>query len=186
MWNPFRTPLPASLTYAPYANEIRADTNSTVHSNNVFLDDVIYPDAVVEPESPAMLGDTQTQPDYDAAADAGGIRRELIFTPGPDPHAYAFLNPAPGSEDLAFARDQDGIPGTVSQNVFHGPVTGNPMDEWQVGARTQLMTLPAGYAGPVTGSPDADYATQVSYAYYQQMFGDYSVSAATDAAIAAV
>lgn len=187
MWNPFRTPLPDKLTYNPYASEIRADTNSTVHSNTVYLDDQVYPDGVVTPKTPGLIGDYETQPDYDASVSPEGLHRELVFTPGPDPHEYAFLAPTPNSSDNLIApRDQDGIAGTVSENIFWGPVDGRPMDEWQVGARQQLMTVPPGYGGPVTGSPDADYAAQLAYAYYQQVVQDYSPAAATDALVANV
>jgi len=187
MWNPFRQPLPAELTYNPYPNEIRGDTNSTVHSNAVYLDDVVYPDAVVTPHSPGLIGDYETQPDYDASVSPDGLHRQLIFTPGPDPHAYAFLAPTPGSPDNLYEpRDTAGIPGTVTENIYWGPVTGNAMDEWQEGARQQLYTIPPGNKGPVTGSPDADYASQLAYAYYQPVWSDYSPAAATDALIANV
>lgn len=183
MRNPFKTPMP--LTYNPYANEVRADTNSTVHSNAVYLDDVVYPDHVAKSQSASFLGDTEVQPSYDDSVDAPGIRREIIYTPGIQ-NGYAFTLPAAGAEDLATPRDVGGIPGMVYENVFHGPVSGNVMDEWQVGSRTQLESLPPGYTGPVTGSADADYATMLSYATYQQQLADFSGAVATDAMVQAV
>lgn len=175
------------LTYNPSANEVAADTNSTVHSNAVYLGDEIYPDGVLDAERNSMFGDDNTlHPDYDETNDAGGIRREIIFTPGPSPDAYAFTLPAAGAVDLSTTRDIGGIPGTVYENVFHGPVTGNPMDEWDVGKRQQLQTQIPGNTGPVTGSPAADYAHTVSYAAYQQMFSDYNPGASADALIAAI
>jgi len=183
MRNPFKTPMP--LTYNPYPNSVQADTNSTVHSNAVYLDDVVYPDAVAHSDSAYNLGDTQVQPDYDDTNDAGGIRREIILTPGLQ-NGYTFVSPAPGQVDRSTPEDVGGIPGTVYENVFHGPVTGFAMDEWQVGARTQLETTPPGYAGPVTGSPDADYSMQLAYATYAQQLQDYSSAVATDAMVAAI
>lgn len=183
MRNPFRTPLP--LSYNPYPNDIKADTNSTVHSNTVYLDDVVYPDAVAESDSASNFGDLQVQPSYDDSIDPAGIRRELIFTPG-IVNGYEFVTQENGQTDVAVPEDFGGIPGTVSLNVFHGPVSGNAMDEWQVGARTQLESTPPQYTGPVTGFPDADYATQLAYATYQQQLADYSSAVNTDAMVAAI
>lgn len=183
MRNPFKSPMP--LTYNPYPNDVQADTNSTVHSNAVFLDDVVYPDHVATSESASFFGDYSDQPSYDDSVDTEGIRREIIYTPGLQ-NGYNFVSPAPGQVDKSTTEDVGGIPGMVYENVFHGPVTGAAMDTWQVGARQQLETLPPGYTGPVTGFPDADYALMIAYSTYQQQIADYSSAVATDAMVQAI
>lgn len=168
MFNPFREPV---TSWSPQPSEIRADTNDTVHTSVVFLDDAVYPDAV----HADIVGPTGDIPSpVSASYSQGDESIELVFTPGPQ-HTQQFESPIPDY----------GVPGTDILAIHHGPVTGRPIDVWQEGNKTPTVSVAPGQYGPV-GSTEADYATRVAYANFQQLQVDYSNASADFAQIAAI
>ncbi len=115
---------------------------------------------------------------------AGPQERQILETPGSLPR-YEFLNPAPGSVDLAFPRDAGSVPGTVYENIMAGPVSGYAMDaDIPVGLRPVLLTRPPGQLGPVVGGED--YATMVANAAFQEAFAVYSNAPSDNTIISAI
>jgi len=168
MKNPFSTP----ISWSPEPSEIKADTNDTVHANVVFLDDAIQPDT---PYSDTF-GKTGDFPDATETPSYvnGDEHIENVFVPGPE-HTQQFQGPVPDW----------GVPGTDILTIHHGPVTGQPLDVWQEGNKTPTVAQAPGSYGPV-GLTEADYATRVAYANYQQLQQDYSSAAADYSQIAAI
>lgn len=180
MWNPFKAPLPQSVRSGNPA-EFGYPAEHYIFPSEVTLDDADYPDLTGIEDGVSQWRSTtgelfqSSNPEY-----AGHYVRTIDHTPGMLP-SFASVAPAPGSTDLAFPRDRDGVPGTNTLIGGEGPVTGEDYANWS-GERAVLHTPNIGNAGPVVGGPD--YSSQLSAAFYQQQAAQFA-QAYSDAAMVA-
>jgi|SRR6185312_7480260 len=184
MWNPFKTSLPPDVRSGQPAEYGYPSEHYLYPTETVVTDDANYPDELnTDTNSPeswrSTVGDKwpSAHPAYDRP-----YRREFQNSPGASPSDVPSVAPAPGSTDLAFPREQGGIPGTNRLIGGAGPVTGED-SEW-TGKRADLHTPAIGNAGPVTGGPD--YSNQLALAYFQQQAALFSQQYADSAMISAV
>lgn len=187
MWNPFKTSPPDSVRSsgaAPAEYGFPSEHLDTPF-NTVVLDDANYPDEPnQDTNSPSSWRSNtgelwpSSHPEYDRP-----YRRHIDNTPGPTADAGWSVAPAIGSTDLAFPRDQGGVPGTNTLIGGEGPVTGEDYANW-TGQRTALHTPAIGNAGPVVGGPD--YSSQLAAAFFQQQAAQYSREYADSAMVSAV
>lgn len=179
MWNPFTTPMQSTAYDETTAQQPNA-VDETVHADTVKLDDGYVPGGLPYEFSGPM--DLPADAGAFVPAYAGQSNRVLIFE-GAQQFEQTFLNPAPGSVDLAFPRSQGGIAGTVSENIRNGPVTGFAMDNYG-NRRQQLVQTPPGYGGPVVGG--TDQGQLAAQAYWQQSMAQYSNEASDQANVTAI
>lgn len=185
MRNPFTAPLPAGVRSGKPAEYGFPNEHYLYPVETVVLDDADYPDELnSETNSPSSwrsnTGDLfpSAHPEYDRP-----YRPHTDSTPGlRDVDAYS-IAPAPGSTDLAFPRQQGGVPGTNTLLGGTGPVTGEDYANW-TGQRARLHTPAIGNRGPVVGGPD--YSSQLSAAYFQQQAAQFSREYAESAMVSAV
>lgn len=151
--------------------------------SDVDLDDNNIPEYLTDSDSfsewRSNTGDLfqETHSSYD-----GVYQLDYLNIPGAQDLA-ANLAPAPGSEDLAFARNANGIPGTNRSIFSQGPVTGTPDVAW-TDKRTRTQAEHVGLNGPVVGG--ADVAQGVANAYYAQQNAMFSQAAAEASLMAAI
>lgn len=182
MWNPFKAPLPAAVRSGSPA-QYGYPAEHLAMPSEVTLDDADYPEntgidgGVTQWRSTTGELFQATNPEYNRP-----YVRHLDSTPGPRT-TFTELAPAPGSTDLAFPRDQGGIPGTNSLLSADGPVTGEDYANW-TGKRAELPTSAIGNNGPVVGGPD--YSSQLSAAFYQQQAAQFAQQYSEAAMVSAV
>lgn len=184
MWNPFKTPLRSDLRSGVPAEYGYPGEHYPYPMETVVVDDANYPDELnTETNSPeswrSTVGDRwpSAHPAYDRP-----YHREFLDNPGTPASDAPSVAPAIGSTDLAFPREQGGIPGTNRLIGGDGPVTGE--DSQWTGQRAGLHTPAIGNAGPVVGGPD--YSSQLAAAYFQQQAALYSQQYAESAMVSAV
>lgn len=184
MWNPFKTSLPQSVRSGQPAEYGYPDEHYLYPVESVDLDDANYPgEPNADENSPeswrSVVGDNwpSSHPAYDRP-----YRREFQDATGAVPNDVPSVTPAPGSTDLAFPRQQGGVPGTNRLIGGDGPVTGE--DSVWTGKRADLHHPVIGNAGPVTGGPD--YSSQLAAAYFQQQAAQFSQQYAESAMVSAV
>jgi len=177
MRNPFKTQLtgPIGSYWSPQPSEIAADTNATVHSIDVVLDDGYVPGTQ---HGPVGMVDDNMPSAFVPMYAGGDESREIIFTPGPQ-SGYTYL-----PQDRINREDVGSVPGTNYVNIHHGPV-GLEANGFLAGNKTPTYSTPPAYYGPV-GRTSPDYAAAVAYANFQNSFSNVSNQAANTAAVAAI
>lgn len=178
MWNPFRTEMPVRSGDTSSPRELGFPGESFDFPRMVDTSDPVGVSELTEAGdgSPfrGVVDDRfqATNPDY-----AGEYHPGFVYGHNPVPQ-YAPTNPAPGSVDLAFARNTGEVTGTDRLITNDGPVGGGN-SEW-TGQQGRMNFSNPNYAGPVTGGPD--YSQQLSAAYFQSV----AVQAAQEYANAAM
>lgn len=179
MQNPFTTPL--------HIPDMGPNTGASKAVSNVLPDD--YP-VIDNPEFTGINGGPSTlrgnETDYFSNEDTSApdyVRIDQIAymnAPGIGGGRLDTM-PAPGSVDLAMARESGGIPGTNRHLNMIGPVTGgnNPFSN----ERDELRQPQPGYNGAVSGG--ADYSSDATNNYYASLANYYSDQAVANSLLVA-
>lgn len=185
MWNPFKAPLPQSVQGSTYPGEYGYPLEHLIEPSELTLDDANYPDLMGIEDSPSQWRSNtgelfqEGNPQYNRPYHPE-YHDDVGITPQ---NEYSSVIPAVGSVDLAFPRQQGGVPGTNRILLGEGPVTGEDYSNW-TGQQTALHRPNPNYNGPVVGGPD--YSNQLSAAYFQQQAAQYAQAYSEAAMVSAV